>query len=165
MKLPYRLFILTLILCIGFSELPAQNQYINFKTMSQKIEAFSREYSSLCSVKSLVKTAGGKDIWVLTIGTGDKENKPGIAVFGGVEGSHLLGKELAFGFAGSLLKESSSPEIKELLEKITFYVFPDVSPDATEQYFSDLKYERNVNTRSTDDDRDFVFDEDPIRRP
>ena len=53
-------------------------------------------------------------------------------MFGGVEGSYLIGKELALGFAGSLLKNSDSPEIKELLDKITFYIFPDVSPDATE---------------------------------
>ena len=159
--MPLRFLILTVIFCISSLQLAAQNQYSNFKTMSQKIDALSREYPSICSVKSLVKTTGGKDIWVLTIGTGNKDSKPGIAVFGGVEGSHLLGKELAFGFAGSLLKESSSPETKELLDKITFYIFPDVSPDATEQFFSDLKYERAVNARSTDDDRDFVFDEDP----
>jgi len=97
----------------------------------------------------------------LTIGTGTKDSKPGIAIFGGVEGSHLLGKELAMGFAGTLLKEATTAEIKGLLDKITFYVFPDVSPDATEQYFSKVKYERNFNSVSTDDDKDFVFDEDP----
>ena len=59
-----------------------------------------------------------------------------------------------------LLRESSSPEIKDLLDKITFYVFPDVNPDASEQFFADLKYERTGNARSTDDDRDFVYDED-----
>ena len=161
MQIPLRFLFLPIVFCIGNLQLSAQNQYNNFKAMSQKIDALSREYPSVCSVKSLVKTAGGKDIRVLTIGTGNKDSKPGIAVFGGVEGSHLLGKELALGFASTLLKESSSSEIKELLGKITFYVFPDVSPDATEQFFSDLKYERTVNTRSTDDDRDFVFDEDP----
>jgi len=129
--------------------------------MSQKIDALCKEYPSLCSSKSLVKTTGGKDIWVMTIGTGNKDNKPGIAILGGIEGSHLLGKELALGFAGSLLKESSSEKIKGLLDKITFYVFPDVSPDATEQFFYDLKYERVVNARATDDDRDFEIDEDP----
>jgi hypothetical protein len=129
--------------------------------MSQKIDALSKEYPSLCTIKSLVKTAGGKEIWVISIGTGNKDSKPGIAVFGGVEGNHILGKELAAGFASSILKESESKEIKELLNKVTFYIFPDVSPDATEQYFSDLKYERNINARSTDGDRDFVFDEDP----
>jgi len=161
MKKPLNFFTLVTILVTGFSQLSAQNQYSNFRAMSQKIDAFSKEYPAICSVKSIVKTSGGKDIWLLTIGTGDKDNKPGIAVLGGIEGSYLLGKELALGFAGSLLKESDSPEVKQLLSKITFYVFPDVSPDATEQFFSDIKYERNYNARPTDDDRDFVLDEDP----
>ena len=161
MKIAMKLFIVPILLCIGCFRLSAQNQYNNFKTMSQKIDALSKDYPSLCTVKSIVKTAGGKEIWVISVGTGDKDNKPGIAVFGGVEGNYILSKELALGFAGSLLKESSLPEIKGLLDKITFYVFPDVSPDATEQYFADLKYERAVNAKATDADRDFVTDEDP----
>jgi hypothetical protein len=161
MKVSFRFLFLPIALCIVSLPVYAQNQYSNFKAMSQKIDSLRKEYSSICSVKSLVKTATGKDIWVLTIGIGDKDSKPAIAVFGGVEGSHLLGKELALGFAVSLVQEYSSPTIKELLDKVTFYVFPDVSPDATEQFFSDLKYERTINARSTDDDRDFVFDEDP----
>ena len=161
MKKILSFLILTVIFSIGFLELSAQNQYSNFNTVSQKIDLLGKEYPSICSVQSLVKTSGGKDIWVLTIGTGNKDSKPGIAVFGGIEGNHLLGKELALGFAVSLLKESSTQEIKGLLDKITFYVFPDVTPDATDQFFSVLKYERVVNSRSTDDDKDFVFDEDP----
>ena len=98
---------------------------------------------------------------MLSIGTGDKDKKPGVAVLGGIEGNYILGKELALGFAANLLKESSSPEIKNLLNSLTFYVFPDVSPDATEQFFAKLKYERTVNARATDDDRDFLTDEDP----
>ncbi len=138
-----------------------QNQYNDHKSMLQKTDGLGKNYSLLCSVRSLCKTAGGNDIVVLTIGIGDKDNKPGIAVVGGTDGSHLLGKELALGFASSLLKESPSPEIRNLLEKITFYVFPDVSPDATGQYFSDTKFERSVNARPVDDDRDFTTDEDP----
>jgi len=161
MKLLLRLLLIPIALCIGIVQITAQTQYSNFKTMSQKTEALAREYPSLCSVKSIVKTSGGKDIWVLTIGTGDKDSKPAIAVAGGVDGNHLLGKELALGFAGALLKDATTPEIKSLLEKITFYIFPDVSPDATEQFFSDMKYERSVNTRPADDDKDFTIDEDP----
>jgi hypothetical protein len=161
MKELLRFNFLTAVLFFVCLLLPAQNQYHNFKSMSQQIDELGREFPELCSVRSIVKTAGGKDIWVLTIGTGNKDSKPGIAVLGGIEGSHVLGEELALGFAVTMLKESSSPKIKELLDKITFYVFPDVSPDATEQFFSDLKYERSINSHSTDDDRDFVPDEDP----
>jgi hypothetical protein len=162
MRILLRFINMTLVIAIPCIQLTAQNQYNNFKMMSAEIDKLTSEYSSVCSSRSLVKTAGGKEIRVMTIGTGNKDSKPGIAIFGGVEGTHLLGQELALGFAGSLLKESASPEIKKLLDAITFYVFPNVSPDATEQFFSDLKYERTINARSTDDDRDFVSDEDPF---
>ena len=86
-------------------QVTAQTQYSDYKSMSQKIDALAKNYPSLCTAKSLGKTSGGKDIWVLTIGTGDKDNKPAIAIVGGTDGSHILGKELALGFAGTLLNE------------------------------------------------------------
>lgn len=135
--------------------------YTDYKSMVQKMSNLSREYPSLCSVRSLVKTAAGKDIFVITIGKGDLESKPAIAIFGGVEGSHILGKELALGFAEKLLLNTGSDEIMDLLDNISFYIFPDISPDATEQYFMVPKYERNVNSRRTDNDRDFINNEDP----
>ena len=99
--------------------LEAQIRYSDNRTLSQKAEAFAREYPAICSVKSIVKTTGGKDIWLITIGKGDRDNKPGIAVLGGVDGRYIIGRELAAGFAGNLLKNSSSPEINALLDKIT----------------------------------------------
>lgn len=161
MKFSIKIIVLTLMMQFIFTEMPGQNQYNDFKTMSQKVNKLATDYPSVCSVKSLVKTAGGKDIWVITIGSGDKENKPGIAILGGVEGNYLIGQELALGFAQNLLKESASQEVKNLLNGLTFYVLPDVSPDATEQYFSKPKYERTINARTTDDDKDFLTDEDP----
>jgi hypothetical protein len=72
-----------------------------------------------------------------------------MAVVGGVEGSHLLGVEMAVHFAEGLVKDHS-----KALENSTFYVFPNMSPDATEQYFAKLKYQRSGNAKPTDDDRD-----------
>jgi len=161
MKKPLGLFILPIFLFVGNLELSGQNQYNDSKTISQKIETLSKQYPSICSYKSIIKTAGGKDIIVLSIGTGDKDKKPAIALLGGIDGSYLAGRELTLGIAENLLKESATPEIKELLNSITFYVIPDLSPDASEQFFSKIKYERSANTRSTDEDRDFSFDEDP----
>jgi hypothetical protein len=161
MKKPLRLFILPICLFVSLLKLSGQNQYSDSKTILQKIETLSKQYPSLCSKKSLTKTAGGKEIIVLSIGTGDRDTKPAIAILGGIDGSHLLGRELSVGFAENLLKESAKPEISKLLNSLTFYVFPDLSPDASEQFFSAVKYERSSNTRSTDADRDFSFDEDP----
>jgi len=77
-----------------------------------------------------------------------------------VEGNHLLGTELAIGFAENLLKGSNTDSIKNLLAKTTFYVFPNMSPDAMEQYFALLRYERMGNAVQTDDDRDGKLNED-----
>ena len=162
MKITLRILVLSLAVWILIAPAAAQSSYTSYKSLMQKAEALSKEYPSLCSVKSLTKTAGNNEVIVLTIGSGDKDSKQGVAVLGGIEGSYLAGREIALGFASSILRESTTAEIKSLLDKVTFYVFPDVNPDASGQYFSEIKYERNNNATSTDDDRDFSYDEDPF---
>lgn len=108
-KIPLRIMFLALIVFNTPYLLFAQFQYNDFKSMSQKINTLSKKYPGVCSIKSLVKTSGGKDIWVMTIGTGTPDDKPGIAVLGGLEGNQLLGKELALGFAEELLNDSDRP--------------------------------------------------------
>ena len=155
----------TIVLILGiflfYGETYAQD-YSNYAQVSQRINALSKSYPALLKVKSLVKTFGGKDVWMLTIGNGQTEQKPALAIFGGVEGAHLLGTEIALGFAEKLLNASSQDSIKNLLVKNTFYVFPNMSPDATEQYFSQARYARSANARPTDDDRDGKINEDPF---
>ena len=137
----------------------AQN-YANLQEQQNRINALAKTYPQMVTVNSLVKTNGGKDIWMMTIGTGKTDTKPAIAVVGGVDGTHLLGTELVIGFAENLLKASNTDSIKQLLNKTTYYLFPNMSPDAMEQYFSALKYERNGNATQTDDDRDGKLNED-----
>lgn len=145
----------------SLGDLGAQAQYNNQKAILTKAESLAKDNPALCTFKIIGKTPGGKDVAVLTIGSGDKDNKPGIAIIGGVEGSHNLGRELALGFSASVLKDAGSDDVKALLNKVTFYVFPDVNPDATDAFFASVRYEKNVNDRQTDDDRDFLNDEDP----
>lgn len=136
--------------------------YSNHAQLSQRLRALESANGSLVKLQSLGKTLGGKDIWVLEIGAGDRSSRPAIAVVGGVEGSHVLGQELAIGFAEKLLAQSSNDSIKALLNSTTFYVFPNVSPDASEQYFAKMKYARSANANPTDDDRDGRVNEDPF---
>lgn len=132
-------------------------QYSDHSSLVSRIESLARANPAICTSSSLVRTVGGRDIIVVTIGTGDKDSKPGIAVIGGTRGDYLLGREIAVRLAEKLTSDH-----KTLLESVTFYIFPDVSPDATAQFFAPLKYERQVNAHKTDDDRDFVTDEDPL---
>jgi hypothetical protein len=149
-----------LVCVLFFTGSKAQTGYSNFSQQTSRINALAKNYPQLAKVRSLTKTASGKDIWQITIGSGNTETKPAIAVVGGVEGNYLIGTELAIGFAENLLQGSNTDSIKTLLNKTTFYVFPNMSPDAMEQYFASLQYERQGNTASTDDDRDGKTNED-----
>lgn len=134
--------------------------YSDHAKQTARLQALVKSNPKYANLKSLVKTVGGKDVWLLTIGVGKADEKPAIAIVGGVEGNHILGSELAIGFAESILSASGTDSIKALLERTTFYVFPNMSPDAMEQYFTSLKYERQGNAVSTDDDRDGKTNED-----
>ncbi len=147
---------LLLITVIGM----AQENYSNFARQSTRLNALAAAYPQLAKLTTLTKTAGGKEIWQLTLGSGTTTQKPAIAIIGGTEGNHLLGTELALGFAESLLQASGTDSIKALLSKTTFYIFPNMSPDAMEQYFASPRYSRQGNTAATDDDRDGKINED-----
>lgn len=148
----------SLLLCNAFAQ--SQQDYSNNATLAQRVKALAQKYPQWVKTKSLTQTTGGKDIWMLTLGSGQTESKPAIAVVGGVEGKHLLGVEMAIGFAEKLMASTTTDSIKNLLTKQTFYVFPNMSPDATEQYFAKIKSERSGNATKTDDDRDGKINED-----
>ena len=137
----------------GIFSVSAQQDYSTNAEVAQRLQQMAS--SGNAKLISLTKTEGGQDIWALQIGKGDLENKPAIAVTGGVEGYHVLSVELALQVANRLLKDHS-----ELLETTTFYVFPNMSPDAYSQYFSNIKYERRGNTVKIDQDRDGRLSED-----
>src|SRR5882672_10338382 len=93
-----------LVLAFTAAFLPSICQtYSTQAQLSQRLKTLESANPSLTKLQSLAKTTGGKDIWVLEIGSGDRANHPGVAVVGGVEGAHLLGQELAIGFVEKLL--------------------------------------------------------------
>lgn len=130
--------------------------YNNGSQLAQRLRGLASS-SNAATLKSIAKTEGGKDIWMLTLGTGDVDSKPAMVIVGGVEGAHLLGVELATRFAEDIVNNNA-----DALQNTTYYVFPNMSPDATAQYFASLKYERSGNARQTDDDRDGSLNEDPF---
>jgi len=146
----------TFAICLVFN-LFAQD-YSNFSQITQRVRALKDRYPDKVQFQSLGKTVGGKDIWVITLGKGQTDRHPAIAIVGGVDGRHLLGVEMAMGIAERILAQ---PNIDSVLTDNTYYIFPNVQPDATEQYFAPLRYERTVNAQNTDNDRDGNFGEDP----
>jgi len=157
MRKPVLLTVMAFLSALSYAQ-----DYSNAAAQTDRLQTLAKTYPQLAGLRSLGKTSGNHDIWLLTIGTGKPETKPAIAVIGGVEGNHLLGMELAIGFAENLLKGSGSDSVKNLLSKTTYYVFANMSPDAMEQYFAKTRYERIGNATETDDDRDGKLNEDDV---
>lgn len=135
----------------------AQTDYRDADQLRTDLQALSRQYGANAQLQSLTKTPGEHDLWVLTLSDGNPDAHPALVIAGGVEGSHLLSVELAAELARDILENK-----KELLDQTTFYIFPNMNPDATAQYFTSLKYERSGNATNTDDDRDGERGEDPF---
>lgn len=64
--------------------------------------------------------------------------------------------------SADLKEPTTAQRAGQLLERFTVYVIPRPNPDASEAFFQPPLYERATNERSTDDDRDGTFDEDPF---
>lgn len=143
-------------------DLYSQNDYPNHRQLSERLNQLARNHPQLIRLESLASTYGGKDIWLLSVGSGDVTQRPAMAIVGNVIGDRLVGTELAVQFAENLLAVAANDaSVRALLDSITFYVFPDMSPDAREQYFAPLRYERFGNAKPSDLDRDGKVGEDP----
>ena len=139
--------------CAGYAD------YQTYRAELRRIAA-----SPEVRLESLAKTAGGRDVYLLTITSGDRskaDSKPAILIVGSAHAPHLLGSELATRLAGRLAERAETDkEIAGLLDRFTFYVIPRPSPDASEAFLQRPLVQRDVNLRPTDDDGDGALDED-----
>jgi hypothetical protein len=141
----------------------AANRYIyhDYTEMTNYLQKLSRDHSKLVILKSQGETLGKRQLWSLTISSGEPDEKPALLILGGVEGSDLISSELCLHFIHTLVTHYDKVDsITQLLKNTTFYIFPRINPDASEAFFKSPTYERMVNNRSTDLDKDGSFDED-----
>lgn len=132
--------------------------YMTYEQLQTRLQALAE--SPWVELSSLGKTAGQRDLWLLKVSVDPQANRPAILVVGNVQGSHLVGRELAVRMAERLVQAGDSPAIEQLLANYTVYFIPCPTPDATEKNFQSPARERNGNSTATDDDRDFSTGED-----
>ncbi len=79
---------------------PALEGYADYAAFRAQVDEL--EESDVCSVSSLGKTLGGRDVLLLTIGTGAADEKPALLIVGNVHEPLLAGSELAIRIAQRL---------------------------------------------------------------
>ncbi len=148
MKIKLTVFFL---LAVYFSY--AQNDYLTYDNLTKKLKEIESKNSAV-SLKSIGKSSGKKDIWLVTISQ-SKTSKPALLITAGIDGRHQAGTQIAVKLIEQLLQN------KSLYADKTLYIIPSVSPDAMAAFFAKTKFERSGNATPTDDDRDGKLGEDP----
>lgn len=139
---------------------PALEGYADHATFAQQVKTLDE--SELVTAKSIGLSAGGREIWALTIGQGEVDRHPAIALVGSTEGGNLVGAEIAMRMAQKLVADAKEkPEVAAWLNRFTVYVIPRPEPDSLQHAFQGMKRVRAGNDTPTDDDRDFSVGEDP----
>src|SRR5262245_18344245 len=87
---------------------PALDGYANDVAFPAQVRELDQ--SDLVTARSLGKSVGGREVWLLTIGTAKTEEKPAIAAIRNVQGPHLAGAEMAMRLAQRLAKYGESDE-------------------------------------------------------
>ena len=138
------------------------SEYHNYNDMTTLLKKISKNNSNIMQLNSVGTSLNNKEIWCVSIsGKEQHKNNPAILIVGGVEGVDIVSSEMCLQFIHTIAANYSTDDnVKQLLQNTTFYIFPRVNPDATETYFSSLKYERHLNSNSIDLDKDGLIDED-----
>jgi hypothetical protein len=161
-KLTPLVIVLLMLLVPGKMVMAADDTgYHDYTAMTKFLQQLAKDHSELITLENHGQTPGKRILWSATISAGDPTGKPALLVAGGVEGSDAIGSELCLRFITTLATQYSRVDsITQLLKHITFYVFPRVNPDASEAFFISPKYERTLNNRRMDLDKDDYSDED-----
>lgn len=135
-------------------------QYSNYARLKERVEKLAE--SDVVEVRSLGKTAEDRDVFLLTLSTGDADKKPAMLIVGDVVPQEVVGSEVVLAMVEKLVERAAKEDaIKELLARRTLYIIPRPSPDAAEKCFAHPVREPQGNARATDDDHDHVLGEDP----
>ncbi|MFC2166625.1 M14 family metallopeptidase [Acidobacteriota bacterium] len=130
------------------------------------LRSWNSKFPNLTVLIPIGKSVEETDLLALRIAADSNESpepdsRPAVFVTANLEGYHLVGTEAALLLAEKLLtKHGSDQEITQLLSNITVYIAPLLNPDAAQEYFARIRYQRLRNSTIVDEDMDNRADED-----
>ena len=150
------------LLSSGYSQ--TAGSYLNYEEMTKAVKALGDTNKDFVKVESIGKSAGGRDIWVMTIakpGAVPVAERPALLIAANFEADHLVGSSLSIEVAKYLLSSYATDEaVKTSLDNHVFYIIPRMNPDGAEGMFAALKTGSRTNLTPTDGDNDGRLDED-----
>ncbi len=140
--------------------------YRNYEAYSDAISTLQDIHGNMLSISSIGESHQGRLIYALRLamqGAIEPDNRPAMLIVAGIDGTHIVGSDVAVNVAMQLLNQAASndKETVRLLTEQTIYIVPRVNPDPMELFFADVRTGMNRNFRAHDIDRDRMVDEDP----
>ena len=118
---------------------PAQwNRYHDYSEATRLLQAMAAAHPERAKLRSLGKSVGGREMWLLTItnfGRGDERSKPAFWIDGAIHANEIQGVEASLYTAWYLLEMYGRlPFITRLVDQRTFYIMPMMSPDSRDAH-------------------------------
>jgi len=120
------------------------NKYHNYEEITAFLKQVAQEFPDYATLESIGTSHEKRKIWLLSLThkkTGNPEDKPSLWVDANTHASEITGAEACLNFIYATLTQlKKNSELQFLLDKINFYILPQVSPDGAE-FFLKNNYE------------------------
>jgi murein tripeptide amidase MpaA len=146
-----------------------RQRYLNFAELTATLEGWAKAYPDITRLQSIGKTAEGRDLWLLTIGSQPDETKPTVWIDGNMHAAELCGSSVALAIAEDIINlhasgaapQGMSAPVCDALREVHFYVLPRISPDGAEVMLGESRFVRsNLRDDRPDKGRSYWRNED-----
>ncbi len=115
-------------------------KYLKYQEIVDFLKATEKDYPDIVEIQTIGKSFENRDIPVCIItqkNTGDHLKKPAMYIDGNHHAGEVTGSAVCVYTIEHLCQNyQNDPEIKQLVDKFTFYIVPRVSPDGSELYLT-----------------------------
>lgn len=125
------------------------DHYYKYDELEKNLKYFSDKYPKLCDLESICVTEENRNVYAMTITnkkTGAALDKPAFHIDGNTHAGEVTGSMAAMHAIDVLLTGYGEDKvITKILDRMTIYVVPRISPDGAETYLTTPYSIRSVN--------------------